>query len=396
MANNYEIDYKDERFTKVENEKNQAINETKNTYNEMINSSDSHYQEMIDASKDYANKQTEIQNQNTEFAIEKINQAKDQAKKEYEKEQKGAYVDYKKSINEYGSTAESLASQGLQESGVSESTRTNNYTVYQNRYASARESYSQAILNYDNSIKEAQLANSSALATIAYEALQKQLELSLQGFQYKNTLVLQKLEAVNADKDRYYKHYQDVLQQINTENTLAEQVRQYNEKMAEEKRQYNESLALQKEQLAEEKRQYNESLAFQKSKAAQDQSNWEKEYALAQKKSSVSSSSGSSDNKKYTLTEKEDKKEDNKSSEKLTQTSSSSNSSSSGTYTPVFGGKSSTTVKLSNGHTGYTSAKTAYQVKGGKSPYSESYLASTGVKKGLVSKVTYNGKTYYY
>jgi len=95
------------------------------------------------------------------------------------------------------------------------------YNTYQNRYMSARESYNKAVLNFDNAIKEAQLANNSALATIAYEALQQQLELSLQGFQYKNSLILQKTEAINAMNDRYYQRYQDVLAQINTENALA-------------------------------------------------------------------------------------------------------------------------------------------------------------------------------
>ena len=110
-------------------------------------------------------------------------------------------------------------------------------------------------MNYTNAIKEAQLANSSALATIAYQSLQAQLELSLQGFQYKNTLVLQKMSELNNVNDRYYNRYQDVVSQINTENSLAEQIRQYNE-----------------------------SLALQKQKAQQEQENWEREMAFAQQK----------------------------------------------------------------------------------------------------------------
>ena len=77
----------------------------------------------------------------------------------------------------------------------------------------------------------------------------------------------------------YHNRYQDVLKQINTENAMAEEVRQYNEKMAEEKRQYNETLA-------EQKRQHNESLALQKEQFA-----WQKEQAS--KKSSGGSYSGS-------------------------------------------------------------------------------------------------------
>ena len=285
----YDIDYNDKRFQQVKNEEATALRETQGTYDKMVNQSDSFYQQQIDASKEWANKQSEIQQAQSDLAIEKIEQAKDQAHKSYVKEQKGAYTDYQKATDQYGANAEALASQGLNQTGYSESTRTSAYNTYQNRYMAARESYNQAILNYDNSIKEAQLANNSALATIAYEALQKQLELSLQGFQYKNTLLLQKLDAVNQTKDRYYNRYQDVLKQMNTENALAEQVRQYNE-----------------------------SMAFQKQQAAQEQSNWERQFALAKSSSSSGGSSGGSGSK--TKSNATVKKEGSKEKENSNQT----------------------------------------------------------------------------
>lgn len=269
------INYNDTRFQQVENEEATALRETKGTYDKMVNNTDNYYQQQIDASKEWANKQSELQQAQTDFTVEKIEQQKAQAQKDYTKEQRGAYTDYQKATNQYGTNAETLASQGLQNTGYAESTRTSMYNTYQNRYMAARESYNQAVLNYDNGIKEAQLANSSALATIAYEALQKQLELSLQGFQYKNQLVLQKLEAVNQTKDRYYQRWQNVQSQINTENALAEQIRQYNES------------------LAEQRRQYNENMNFQKQKAAQEQARWEKEYALSVANSRKASGGGS-------------------------------------------------------------------------------------------------------
>lgn len=313
MATNYTVNYDDKRFQEVENQEATALKEVKGTYDNMINESQGFYQQQIDASKEWANTQSELQQAQTDLAIEKVEQAKDQAEKQYTKEQKGAYTDYQKATNQYGANAEQLATQGLNQTGYSESTRTNAYNTYQNRYATARESYNQAILNYDNSIKEAQLANNSALATIAYEALQQQLELSLQGFQYKNQLLLQKVDAVNQTKDRYYQRWQNVQQQINTENALAEQVRQYNESLAEQQRQYNESKAMQEKSLAEQIRQYNETMAFNKQKQAQEQANWEKEYALA--KSAKSSSSGSTSKKQgsASLPKEQTKKEDSKS-----------------------------------------------------------------------------------
>lgn len=235
----YEINYDDSRFQKVNNEKESALNNVNNTYNQMINNSDNNYQQMIDASKDYANKQQELQQANTDFTIEKINQQKDQAKKDYTKEQAAGYVDYKKATNQYGANSEALASNGMLDTGYAESTKINAFNTYQNRYASARETYNKAILNYDNSIKEAQLSNNSALAEIAYNALKTQLEYSLQQFQYKNSLLQAQLEAQrNIDND-YYTRWQGVLSQMNTENSLAESIRQYNESMAFQREQFN-------------------------------------------------------------------------------------------------------------------------------------------------------------
>jgi hypothetical protein len=97
---------------------------------------------------------------------------------------------------------------------------------------SARETYNQAVLNYDNSMKEARLQNNAVLAEIAYQALQSQLELSLQGFQYKNQLLLDQYDKKMQVQNMYHQQWLDVLNQMNTENALAENVRQFNEGLA--------------------------------------------------------------------------------------------------------------------------------------------------------------------
>lgn len=254
MATNYSINYEDERFKNVETEKQAAIDESTKVYDNMIGEADKYYQDQINAAKDYANTQQELQQQNTDFAIEQVNQQKEQAQKDYIKEQKGAYVDWQKESNRYGVNAEQQAASGLTGGGYSESSQVSMYNTYQNRVATARESYNRAVLNYDNAIKDAMLKNNSALAEIAYQALQTELELALSGFQYKNTLILEQAAKKQELEDTYYNRWQDVLSQINKENTLAEEVRQYNE-----------NLALQKAQIEEEKRRYNESLKLQKS-----------------------------------------------------------------------------------------------------------------------------------
>lgn len=234
----YEINYDDERFKQVESDKKNAISDIEKTYSGMIDKSDAYYQQQIDASKEWEKKQTEIQNQQTDFAIDKIEQEKAQAKKDYTKEQSGAYVDWQKQSNEYGANAEAQASMGMQNTGYSESSQVSMYNTYQNRMATARESYNQIVMDFNNQMTEARLQNSSVLAQIAAEAQQKRLELALQGFQYKNQLLLDQTSKKLEVENQYWDRYQDVLAQINQENALAEQIRQFNASLAEEQRQF--------------------------------------------------------------------------------------------------------------------------------------------------------------
>lgn len=106
------------------------------------------------------------------------------------------------------------------------------YNTYQNRVTTAREVYNQAVMNYNNAIKDARLQNNAALAEIAYQALQTQLELSLEGFQYKNNLIIEQANKKLEVENLYHSYYLDVLNQINTENALAENVRQFDANIA--------------------------------------------------------------------------------------------------------------------------------------------------------------------
>ena len=267
MATNYSINYNDERFKQVEQQKQEAINESNSMYDQMINDSNQYYQNQIDAVNNYSETQQQLQQERTDQAINEINQQKERTEKDYQREQRGAYTDWQKESNRYGVNAEQQAASGLTNTGYSESSQVSMYNTYQSRVATARESYQRAVQDYDNAIANARITNNAALAEIAYNALQNTLELSLQGFQYKNQLLQTRLNAQQQLNTEYYGRYQNVLAQMNQENALAEQVRQYNE-----------------------------TLAFQKQQAAQQQKNWEKEYALSLKAASGSGSrsSGSS------------------------------------------------------------------------------------------------------
>ena len=233
MANlttpDYSIDYEDERLTNITDKQDAATLQTNQMYDGMIESTDKYYNDQINATKEWGDKQAEIQQANTDFIIEKQEQQKDQAHKDYIKEQSGAYVDWQKQSNQYGAEAEKMAANGLTGTGFSESSQVSMYNTYQNRVATARESYNRAVLEYDNAIKEAMLQNNAALAEIAYNTLQTTLSLSLEGFQYKNNLIIAKSDKLLQIDEIYNNQYMKMLDQINTEIALREDVRQFNE-----------------------------------------------------------------------------------------------------------------------------------------------------------------------
>ena len=236
---NYDINYDDKRFAEVESDKKAALTEMEKTYGKqnadgtytggLIGNADKYYQDQINEAQKWADKQTQIQNEQTDFAIDKIEQQKAQAKKDYTKEQSGAYVDWQKQSGRYGVEAEQRAAMGMANTGYSESAQVSMYNQYQNRVAVARESFNRAVLEYDNGIREAKLKNNATLAEIQHQALQKKLELSLAGFQYKNQLIAERLAQKQTLENTYYQRYQAVIDQINKENALKEEVRQFNE-----------------------------------------------------------------------------------------------------------------------------------------------------------------------
>lgn len=223
---NYDINFNDKRLTDVKKAETSEIKSIDKQYGEMIGDTDEYYQKLVDDNKAWADKQQQLQQDKTDFAIEKIEQQKEQAHKDYIKEQSGAYVDWQKQSNPYGANAEQLAAAGLAGSGYHESSQVAMYNTYQNRVAAAHESYNQLVLNYDNAIKDAQLQNSSILAEIAYEASKQQAEWLLQAFQYKNALLVEQANNKREAKQMYHTFYQDVLDQMNKENALKEEARQ--------------------------------------------------------------------------------------------------------------------------------------------------------------------------
>lgn len=251
------VNKNDETLQEYKNTKNAMINEAQTNYNTVSNGAEEKYNELINATKDYGETQAEITQNQTNQTIAEINQNKDLAEKDYIKEQKAGYTDYAKQVNNYGVNAEIQASAGLTGSGFSESSRVNAYNTYQNRYMTARETFNRAVLNYDNQIAQAQLQNSAQLAEIAFNSLQTQLQLALEGFQYKNELLNNLLNQKLSISSTYDNLWQS----------------QYNTLLGEA--------------------QFNEQMAYQRERDAVADSQWQQQFNLSRAKAS-SSSDGSS------------------------------------------------------------------------------------------------------
>lgn len=217
----------DERLQAVEDKQAAAVQQVENTFGDMAQNADQYFNKQMQVTQDWADKQTELQNEQTALTLEQIEQQKEQAGKDYTKEQTGAWTDYQKQIAQHGVQAEQMAAAGMTGTGFSESSKVAAYTTYQNRVAAAKASFDQVVMNYNNSMKEARLQNSSVLAEISVNALQKGLELALQGFQYKNQLVTEGLGMKMDVENMYHGQYMDVWNQINTEKAQAEQIRQF-------------------------------------------------------------------------------------------------------------------------------------------------------------------------
>lgn len=277
----YSVNYDDQRFQDVKTEQTQKETELNNTYDNILSNSDKYYQDQIDATKDYADKQSELQQAQTDFAIEQIEQQKDQTQKDYTKEQKASYADYMKQTK---SNAQNMANSGLSNTGYSESSIVSMYNQYQNRVGSAKESLNQAILNYNNSIQQAILANNEKLAEIAYNALQTQNQLNQQSFEYKNSIILQKEQALQNLNDTYYARYQDVLAQINNEIDLQMALDQIDREYEQWLQEFNAQNEQWWANFNAEQEQWNAQMKQWDIENAQ----WEKEFALKEKETNAS------------------------------------------------------------------------------------------------------------
>ena len=222
-------DLNDPRLTGVKAEGDAALKESNEAYDQMIENSENFYQGQIENAGKFEDTLKKNQQDQTDFAIEKIEQQKDEAQKDYTKEQSAAYADWQKQSNAYGIEAEKRASNGMTNTGYSESSQVAMYNAYQNRVATARESLNKAMLNFDNAIKDAMLQNNAALAEIAFQTFQMTSQLELEGFNNSQSLFMDKFNMGMQIKQHYDNKYLSTLDRIYNEMAMEEEARRHNQ-----------------------------------------------------------------------------------------------------------------------------------------------------------------------
>ena len=253
----YNVNYDDERFKQVENEKQSELDKYNKTYDNLINERNNFTNQQQQLVDQWENIQKDIANQNLQYQKDLIEQQRNKAEKEYQNEAKASYIDYQKEVDKYGVSRENVTANGLSNSGYAESSKVDMYNTDQNRLATARKSLEDAGIEFDNAIREAQMSNNETLAQNALTALQNKLNIALEGFNYKTEQENNKLNWNNTINNNYYNRYKDVESQINYENETAEKIRQYNENMA-----------YQKEQQRLEQQRWEQEMAYQREQDA--------------------------------------------------------------------------------------------------------------------------------
>lgn len=146
-----------------------------NPYADLENKYANNLQQQNDMLAQQSAIQKEQSQANTNQTINEINQQREYANKDFNKEARGAYQDYQKIVNPYGVQAEKMVSNGLGNAGYSETSKLNAYNTYQNRYATARESADRLQQDFNNQITQARLSGNKELAEIALNELQTKM-----------------------------------------------------------------------------------------------------------------------------------------------------------------------------------------------------------------------------
>lgn len=259
------INQTQQQINNLQNEKQAAINDYEAGYNTQLQQYNDLQQQQQNYIDTWAANQKEQQQKQTDYNIGLINQNKEEAAKETQKQTQDAYIDYMKQTNQYGGALENLASRGLATQGYSESSKVAMYNTYQNRVATANAALTKANTDYDNQIQQALLNNDAALAETALEQMKQTYQLALQGFEYTSNLYNQRLTYLQNIENTYYDRGQDLQSlQAGYVGELGK-IRQYQDEIAMEREKQRIAQEQWRKEFAEEQRQFNAQMSYKSS-----------------------------------------------------------------------------------------------------------------------------------
>lgn len=277
----------DERLANIEKEKQNAIGKSDKLYDDLLNDNNNLYEQQTKYAEQQNQILDDVLDKKLAFQEENINKQKEEAYKAKSTEDKKAKNDYTNFVNPYGNTAESMASNGLNNSGVSETSKLGGWNTYQNRLANSNKVTQEAIAQFDTTMNEARLSNDVQKAENALKKLDLILNYNKEYINNKMNINQNKLSNEQTLDSEYHNRWQQEYQNIKNEEAREEATKQWQEEMAEKQRQYNENMNYQRE----------------RDRVADQQ--WQKEYALSQRslasKSSRSSSVSLSDSNSKSL-----------------------------------------------------------------------------------------------
>lgn len=231
-------------------EKQNVLNQYENNYNEQLtnyNDLMNQQQKNIDT---WAETQKDTQQKQFEYEKSQIEKSRKETEKQTNAEIGNAYIDYQRSLNQFGGSAETLASQGLGGTGFAKNQDIAMNITYQNRVSTAKAALTKANTDFDDQLLRAQMNNDTTLAELALTQMQQSYALALDGFEYTSTLKNNYLNNIQSINDSYFSK-QNTLQSridnytssINSAKAAKEQAAQSAADRAWEKEKYYSQLS---------------------------------------------------------------------------------------------------------------------------------------------------------
>lgn len=257
----------DERLATIKQEQQAALESSKGTYDQMLQDNENLLNQQKDYVEQYEKTQNEALDKQLALYQENINKQKEAAQKNYETEARKAANSYMAYSNPYGVNAETFASKGQLQSGLTQTAQLGGYNAYQNRLASANKVMQEAFTQYDLDMNEAIVNNDVQKAQNALAKLEMMLGYNETYINNKNSIAQSQLTNQQQLDSEYYGRYMDMINQINTEKQREEAIRQFEAQMA-----------------------------YQRERDAVADSKWQQEYNLSKKNNNVVYGSPISDN----------------------------------------------------------------------------------------------------